>query len=177
MSTTQEPTEHQFLVDLSNHLVKPGLYFVSIPNGWPCMYLIKYAKCTNICSGYVQISAPLLHQVFLKQTIKKCPFHISLFGWYKVEILWNLSGFWLKSSMVCSQFFPKEEHTFIFGQFFCSPTNSLSDFRRAFCLKDYFIKHYLDVNPEFYNFILFSEVLIQRLMKTYFVMNVIFYNK
>jgi hypothetical protein len=33
MSTTQEPTEHQFLVDLSKHLVKPGLYFVSIPNG------------------------------------------------------------------------------------------------------------------------------------------------
>ena len=26
----------QFLVDLSKHLVKPGLYFVSIPNGWPC---------------------------------------------------------------------------------------------------------------------------------------------
>ena len=24
------------LVDLSKHLVKPGLYFVSIPNGWPC---------------------------------------------------------------------------------------------------------------------------------------------
>ena len=28
MPTTQEPTEHQFLVDLSKHLVKPGLYFV-----------------------------------------------------------------------------------------------------------------------------------------------------
>ena len=37
-STTQETTEHQFLVDLSKHLVKPGLYFISIPNGWPCMY-------------------------------------------------------------------------------------------------------------------------------------------
>ena len=31
--TTQEPTEHHVLVDLSKHLVKPGLYFVSIPNG------------------------------------------------------------------------------------------------------------------------------------------------
>ena len=28
--------EHQFLVDLSKHLVKPGLYFVSKPNGRPC---------------------------------------------------------------------------------------------------------------------------------------------
>ena len=36
MSTTQEPTEHLFLVDLSKHLVKPGLYILSIPNGWPC---------------------------------------------------------------------------------------------------------------------------------------------
>ena len=33
LSTTQEATEHHFLVDLSNHLVKPGLYFISIPNG------------------------------------------------------------------------------------------------------------------------------------------------
>ena len=24
-------------IDLSKHLVKPGLYFLSIPNGWPCM--------------------------------------------------------------------------------------------------------------------------------------------
>ena len=36
MSTTQDPTEHQFLLDLSKHLVKAGLYFVSIPSGWPC---------------------------------------------------------------------------------------------------------------------------------------------
>ena len=35
MSTTQEATEHQFLVDLSKHLGKPGLYFLSIPNGYP----------------------------------------------------------------------------------------------------------------------------------------------
>ena len=128
-------------------------------------------------SDYVQVSAPMLHHVFLKQTMKNVLFHISLFGWYKIEISWNLLGFWLKSSMVFPQFFLKEEHTFIFGKFFCSPTNSLSDFRRAFCLKDYFIKHYLDANPESFNFILFSKVLIQRLMKTYFVMNVIFYNK
>ena len=33
ISTTQEATEHQFLLDLSKHLVKPGLYFVSIPIG------------------------------------------------------------------------------------------------------------------------------------------------
>ena len=32
-STTKEVTERQFLVDLSKQLVKPGLYFVSIPNG------------------------------------------------------------------------------------------------------------------------------------------------
>ena len=33
MSTTKKATEHQFLVDLSKHLVKPGLYFITIPNG------------------------------------------------------------------------------------------------------------------------------------------------
>ena len=37
MSTTQEATEHQFLVDLSKHLVQPGLYFMSKPNDTPCM--------------------------------------------------------------------------------------------------------------------------------------------
>ena len=31
--TTQEATEHQFLLELSKHLVKPGLYFMSKPNG------------------------------------------------------------------------------------------------------------------------------------------------
>ena len=25
------------MVDLPKHLIKPGFYFVSIPNGWPCM--------------------------------------------------------------------------------------------------------------------------------------------
>ena len=30
MSISQEATEHQLTVDLSKHLVKPGLYFVSI---------------------------------------------------------------------------------------------------------------------------------------------------
>ena len=39
-STTQETTEHQFLVDLSKHLVKPGLYFISIPSGWPCITVL-----------------------------------------------------------------------------------------------------------------------------------------
>ena len=33
ISTTQEAPKGQFLVDLSKHLVKQGLYFVSIPNG------------------------------------------------------------------------------------------------------------------------------------------------
>jgi hypothetical protein len=28
------------LVDLLKHLVKPGLYFVSTPNGWPCRLVI-----------------------------------------------------------------------------------------------------------------------------------------
>ena len=37
MSTTQEPAEHQFLVDMSKHLVEPGIYFLSIPNDWPCI--------------------------------------------------------------------------------------------------------------------------------------------
>ena len=32
------------LVDLSKHLVNPGLYFVSISNGWPCMYHILQSK-------------------------------------------------------------------------------------------------------------------------------------
>ena len=41
MSTTQEATEHQFLKYLSKHLVKPGLYFVSIPNGWPCKWTLS----------------------------------------------------------------------------------------------------------------------------------------
>ena len=25
-------------VDLSKHLVLPGLYFISVPNGWPCNF-------------------------------------------------------------------------------------------------------------------------------------------
>ena len=33
-------------VDLSKHLVKPGLYFVSIPNGWPCT--VEY-RCFKEC--------------------------------------------------------------------------------------------------------------------------------
>ena len=33
ISTTQEATEHQFLVEFLKHLVKSGLNFVSIPNG------------------------------------------------------------------------------------------------------------------------------------------------
>ena len=41
MPTTQDATEHQVLVDLSKHLVKPGLYFVSIPNGWPCSSIFR----------------------------------------------------------------------------------------------------------------------------------------
>ena len=36
MPTTQEALEHQFLLELSKHLVKPGLYFMSKPNGRPC---------------------------------------------------------------------------------------------------------------------------------------------
>jgi hypothetical protein len=32
MSTTQEATDHQFLVYLTKNQVKPGLYFMSIPN-------------------------------------------------------------------------------------------------------------------------------------------------
>ena len=31
--TIEEATEHQFLVDLSKYLVKPGLYFISNPDG------------------------------------------------------------------------------------------------------------------------------------------------
>ena len=31
----RKPQSH-FLVDLSKHIVNPVLYFVSIPNGWPC---------------------------------------------------------------------------------------------------------------------------------------------
>ena len=38
ISITQEATDHQFLVDLSKHLVKTGLYFMSKPNGRPCAY-------------------------------------------------------------------------------------------------------------------------------------------
>ena len=44
ISTTQEVTEHQFLVHLSKHLVKPGLYFVSKPNGRPCRSKIFRSK-------------------------------------------------------------------------------------------------------------------------------------
>ena len=53
ISTTQEATEHQFLVDLSKHLVKPGLYFMSKPNGWPCsvpqsnIYFFKDTICVG----------------------------------------------------------------------------------------------------------------------------------
>ena len=47
MSTTQDATEHQFLVDLSKHLVKPGLYFVSNPNG---RYLRRFALVLTFLS-------------------------------------------------------------------------------------------------------------------------------
>ena len=37
LKTIEEATEHQFLVDLSKYLVKPGLYFISNPDGGPCI--------------------------------------------------------------------------------------------------------------------------------------------
>jgi hypothetical protein len=40
ISTTQEATEHQFLIELSKHLVKPVFYFMSKPNGTPCTYML-----------------------------------------------------------------------------------------------------------------------------------------
>ena len=36
ISTSQEATGHPFLADLSKHLVKPSLYFMSKPDGTPC---------------------------------------------------------------------------------------------------------------------------------------------
>ena len=42
ISTTQEATEHQFLSELSKHVVKPGLYFMSKPNGTPCTISIIF---------------------------------------------------------------------------------------------------------------------------------------
>ena len=48
ISTIQEATEHQFLVDLSKYLVNPDLYFMSKPNGTPCSYLIA-TVFTQLC--------------------------------------------------------------------------------------------------------------------------------
>ena len=64
MSTTQEPTEHQFLLDLLKHLVKPGLYFLSIPNGWPCMWNCQ-RFCTWFFFGVHQLSFINTHSVLL----------------------------------------------------------------------------------------------------------------
>ena len=49
-------TEHQFLVDLSKHLVKPGLYFMSKPTGRPCIIFFRLnfsdAEIEIFCAKY-----------------------------------------------------------------------------------------------------------------------------
>ena len=63
ISTTQEATEHQFLVHLSKHLVKPGLYFVSKPNGRPCSTLNIWIKLLG--SNYLdQIFISIFTSIF-----------------------------------------------------------------------------------------------------------------
>jgi hypothetical protein len=48
--TTQEATQHQFVVDLSKCLVKPGLYFISIPNG--CIYRGSSISTVSISTDF-----------------------------------------------------------------------------------------------------------------------------
>ena len=51
---TQEATEHQVLVELSKHLVKSGLYFMSKPNGTtPC---IVYIAIDNQCKAVFEVA-------------------------------------------------------------------------------------------------------------------------
>ena len=61
ISTSQEATGHPFLADLSKHLVKPGLYFMSKPDGTPCRdtqwYVFRIFKKALIgCPWYVNIA-------------------------------------------------------------------------------------------------------------------------
>ena len=51
------------LVDLSKHLVKPGLYFISIPNGWPC------SNCAFVWAACV---LTITNTTFVFAKIKKC---------------------------------------------------------------------------------------------------------
>ena len=61
ISTPKEATGHPFLADLSKHLVKPGLYFMSKPDGTPCRdtqwYVFRIFKKALIgCPWYVNIA-------------------------------------------------------------------------------------------------------------------------
>ena len=48
----------QVLIELSKHLIKPCLYFISIPNGWPCIW-----QSPNQCfKCWINISWKLLVQ-------------------------------------------------------------------------------------------------------------------
>ena len=52
------------MIDLSKHLVKPGLYFMSKPNDTPCMYLFKSSaiSCLKFSNqGSRQLSIQMCH--------------------------------------------------------------------------------------------------------------------
>ena len=48
-----EATNRQFFVDLSKHLEKPGLFFMSKPNGTPC---IVYIAIDNQCKAVFEVA-------------------------------------------------------------------------------------------------------------------------
>ena len=53
------------MVDLSKHLVKPVLYFLSIPNGWPCRSL------EDCCSMAAAVRGQDIHLIWICILCKK----------------------------------------------------------------------------------------------------------
>ena len=75
------------IVDLSKYLVKPCLYFISIPNGWPCtcisnitLSLPSYTGSAlkgelNFCNGYLSL-------LYFDEATGQCQFYVvSLKTW------------------------------------------------------------------------------------------------
>ena len=59
----------QFLVDLSKHLVKPGLYFMSKPNDIPCN-MVYPSNLLLLLRGFCIRKVPLLLLVLLHTWLK-----------------------------------------------------------------------------------------------------------
>ena len=68
------------MVDLSKHLVKPGLYFISIPDGWPCTYRVLQTIQMKLILLFVFSTLPQKclegqvadSMVFTGSTIRNC---------------------------------------------------------------------------------------------------------